>query len=154
MYILIVSPFSTTYQVYENSNYIKLYSLNISSTIISISEALRYCYHPQGSCGKVMFSLASVILFTGGVSVPAFTTGHMTWGSLFRGVSVQGGFYLGDGGLCPGVSLSGEGSLSRGVSVWGVCPGGYLGGGGLCPGGLSPGEGGLCPGVSVWGVSV
>ena len=51
-----------------------------------------------------MFSQASVILFTegGGVSVPAGTTGHMT-----RGVCVQGG-------LCP------KGSLSRGVSVWGV----------------------------------
>ena len=26
-----------------------------------------YCYRPQRSCGKVMFSQASVILFTGGV---------------------------------------------------------------------------------------
>ena len=37
-----------------------------------------------------MFSQALVILFTGGVSVPACTTGHMT-GGLTPG-----------GGLCPG----------------------------------------------------
>ena len=62
----------------------------------------------------------SVIMFTGGVSVPAGTTGHMTRGSLSRwsgggglclGVSVQEGFCLGD--LCPG-GLCKVGSLSRG----------------------------------------
>ena len=28
----------------------------------------KFCYHPQGSCGKVMFLHLSVILFTGGVA--------------------------------------------------------------------------------------
>ena len=60
-----------------------------------------YFYRPQRSCGKVMFSQASVILFTGGVSVPACTTGHMTRGVSVQGVSVQGG--LCTGGLCLGV---------------------------------------------------
>ena len=89
----------------------------------------------------------SVILFTGGFSVPACTTCHMT-----RGVSVQG----------EGVSVQGGGSLSRvGVSVLG---GGSLSREGLCPRrvslqeGLYPREvstqgvsvkGGLCPGVGL-----
>ena len=60
---------------------------------------------PQRSCGKVMFSQACVILFTGGVSVAACTTGHIT-----------GGLSL-SGGLCLGVSV--WGSLSVGL-----CPGG------------------------------
>ena len=70
-----------------------------------------------------MFLGLCVILFKGGVSVPACTTGHMTVG-----------------GLCPG-----------GLSM-GVCPGdgGSLSKGGLCPGvsvkeGLCPGRG-LCQG--------
>ena len=61
-----------------------------------------------------------MILFTGrGVSVPACTIGHMTGGSPFRGVSVQGGLCPGglslEGGLCPG-----EGISAQGVSVQGV----------------------------------
>ena len=72
----------------------------------------------------------------GQVSVPACTTGHMTWGSLSSGgVFVQWG------------SLS-RGTLSRWVSVQGgLCPGGSLSGG-LCPGGLCPG-GSLSRGISV-----
>ena len=65
-------------------------------------------YRPQRGCAKVMFLQLSVILFTGEVSIPAYTTGHMTRGCLSRGclsrgVSVQGGLCLGDlclGGLC------------------------------------------------------
>ena len=72
------------------------------------------CYHPQFSWGKVMFLHMSVILFMGGVSVPACTTGHITWG-LSREVSVQGGLCL--GGLCPGGVC--WGSLSKGVSIKG-----------------------------------
>ena len=71
---------------------------------------IQYFYHrPKRSYGKVMFLHLSVILFTGDVSVPACTTGHMT------------------GGLCPGgslsrvgVSLSGRVSVQGGgLSVWG-----------------------------------
>ena len=71
-------------------------------------------YRPQRSCGKVIFLHLSLILFTGGVSIPACTTGHMT-----RGVSVQGG-------LCP-VGISDQGIFVRGD----LCPGG------LCLGGIS-----------------
>ena len=100
-----------------------------------------YFYRPQRICGKIMFSHASVILFTGmggggGVSVPAWPRGHIT-----RGVSVQGGLrplVFVQRNLYPGGSLSREGGL-------------YLRG--LCPGGLCPG-GSLSRGVSVWGVSV
>ena len=53
-----------------------------------------------------MFLHVSVILFTGGVSVPACTTGHMT----------RGGLCAGGGGLCPGRGVSAKG---RGVSVQG-----------------------------------
>ena len=59
-------------------------------------------YRPQRSCGKVRF----LILFTGGISVPACTTGHMTTGFLSRGVSVW----------VVSVQVSWC-SLSRGVSV-------------------------------------
>ena len=48
-------------------------------------------YRPQQSCGKVMFLHPWVILFTGGVSVPACTTGHMTGGGLCPG---KGGLSL------------------------------------------------------------
>ena len=65
-----------------------------------------------------------------GVSVPACTTGHMTGGSLFTGVSGEVSVQR---GLCPG------GPLSRGVSVQG----------GLCLGGLCSGWGSLSSGVSV-----
>ena len=65
-----------------------------------------------------MFSQTSVILFTGGVSVPACTTGHMT-----GRVSVWGGLCL-------------RGSLSGGVSVRGSLSGGSLSGG-LCPGAVA-----------------
>ena len=92
-----------------------------------------------------MFLHLCVILFTGGVSVPACTIGHMTRGGLCaggflsRGVSVQ-------------LSLSGGVSV-QGVCVWGdLCPGGSLSRG-LCPvGSLSIGVtvlGGLCPGGSL-----
>ena len=62
---------------------------------------------------KVMFSQASVILFTGGVSVPTCTTGHINWINcrLYPGGSLSGG-------LCPG----------------GFCPGSLCPGGGLCKG--------------------
>ena len=104
-------------------------------------------YHPQRSWGKVIFSQASVILFTGGrwlctsmhhrlhdqgVSVQRVsvqgglcTGGVSVWGSLSGEVSVQWGF-LSKGVLCPrGFSIQGgfclgvsvRGSLSRGVSV-------------------------------------
>ena len=67
-----------------------------------------YFYRPQNEVwGKVMFSFACVILFTGGGPCP----GVSVWG-----VSVQRG--LCSGGLCPG------GSLSRGVSVQGISVGG------------------------------
>ena len=82
-----------------------------------------YNYHPQRSCGKVMFLHLSVILFTGGMSVPACITGHMTRGSLSGGSLSRGVFVWGSlsrRGLWPGGSLS-RGSLSRGL-----CPGGSL----------------------------
>ena len=72
-------------------------------------------------------------MFTGGVSVPACSTGDMTKGVSVKGVSVH----------VQGVSVQGEvsvwrvsvqGSLSGGVSVWGVCPGG------LCPRGPCQGD--------------
>ena len=54
----------------------------------------------------------------GGVSVPAQHRSH-DWGSLSRGVSVQGchcpGGSLSEVGLCPGEGVS----LSHGTSVWG-----------------------------------
>ena len=86
----------------------------------------------------------------GGVSVPACTTGHMTWGlSLSRGVLFPAGSL--SGGLCPGGSLSG-GSLSRRVSVQGVSvQGGLCPGGVSVQGGLSPEGGSLSGGVSVQG---
>ena len=112
--------------------------------LCELSTLSRYitCYRPQRSCGKVMFSQASVILFTGGVSVPACSTGHMTRGSLSRRVSVWG---------IPVWDLSGW----RGLCLGG-CPGGLCLGD-LCPGDLSGGSlsrgslsrGGLSPGVSV-----
>ena len=86
---------------------------------------IQYFYHrPQRSYGKVMFLHLSVILFTGDVSDPACTTGHMTGGVMSRGVSVQGGGLSVWEGLCPGWgSLCLGGSLFGGVSV-SVC---------LCP---------------------
>ena len=47
-------------------------------------------YRPQPSCGKVIFLHPCVILFMGGVSVPACITGHVTRGSLSGG-SLSGG---------------------------------------------------------------
>ena len=102
-------------------------------------------YRPQRSCGKVMFSQACVknSLHSGGSSILACTTGHMTRGSLSRGslgVSVQGVSVQGvtvqechcPGGLCPG------GFLSRVVSVQGgLCPGRSLSRV-FCLGGLFP----------------
>ena len=91
--------------------------------------------------GKVMFLQTSMSLFTGLVSVPGCTTGHMT-----RGCLSGGSLSMGD--LCPGGSVQG-GSLSMGISVHGgICLGGLCLGG-LCPGVLCPG--GPCLGVSVWG---
>ena len=64
------------------------------------------------------------------------------------------------GVLCPSMHHRSHdlgGSLSRGVSVWGVSvQGGFLsrGGGGFCPGGLCPGgslsRGSLFGGISIW----
>ena len=56
-----------------------------------------HCYHPQRSCGKVMFLHLCVMLFTGGC-LPQHTpqaTSHMTrgvyvWAVSVQGVSVQG----------------------------------------------------------------
>ena len=99
-----------------------------------------------------MFLHLCVILFTGGVSVPACTIGHMT-----RGVSVQGDFYPGgslSSCLCLVGSLS-RGSLSRGSLSGGLSRGVPVQGsvsGGSVSGGISV-QGGLCPGVSVqWGL--
>ena len=36
------------------------------SIVINKSQSQSHCYHPQRSCGKVIFSQASVILSTGG----------------------------------------------------------------------------------------
>ena len=80
---------------------------------------LRY-YRPQRSSGKVMFSLAYVILFMGGrgwgVICPSMHHRSHDQGGLCSGgsrvVYVQGGG-LCPGGLCPGGPCSG-GSLSRG----------------------------------------
>ena len=90
-------------------------------------------YRQQRNVGKVMFLHLSVILFTGGVSVPAYTIGHMTRGVSVQGclclrVSVQGGLCL--GGLCSEGSLSG-GSLSRGSLSRESLSGGSLSGGGV-----------------------
>ena len=63
---------------------------------------------------KVMFSQASVILFTGGVSVPTCTTGHINW------INCR---------LYPG-----------GVSVWGSLSGGFLSRESLSRGGLYKGD--------------
>ena len=128
-----------------------LYLLLLSFGTVTI---LHY-YRPQQSCGKVMFLHLCVILFTGVISVPACTTGHMTMR-----------------GLCPGGSLSRR-SLSRGV-----CHSVHMGGSlsqhapqviwpwgesvrgeeSLSRRSLSGGSlsrdlclGGLCLGISVWG---
>ena len=79
---------------------------------------IQYFYHrPQRSCGKVMFLHLSVILFTGDVSVPACTTGHMTGGLCQGGSLSRVGVSLSGGSLCLGeVSVQG-GSLSLSVSV-------------------------------------
>ena len=61
-----------------------------------------YFYRPQRSCGKVMFSQASVILFTGGGCLCP---------SMHHRSHDQGG--LSPGGLCPGGSVY-RGSLSGG----------------------------------------
>ena len=64
---------------------------------------------------KAMFLHLYVILFTGRVSVPACTTGHMTTTGLYLGRSLSRGFlfwgFLCPDGLCLGGSLF-EGSLS------------------------------------------
>ena len=89
-------------------------------------------YRPQRSCGKVMLlhlSVSHSVHRREGVSVPACTTGHMTWGSLFGWVSVQGVSVQGVS-VWGGVSV--QGVPVRGVSV----------------------QGGLCLMVSVQGVSV
>ena len=52
-------------------NYIKLSHLRLSANEpydVSLDPLVWYHYRPQRSCGKVMFSQASVILFTWGVS--------------------------------------------------------------------------------------
>ena len=127
--------------------------------LILSSWITRTCYHPQPSCGKVIFLHLCVILFTGGgVSVHggSLSRESVQKGSLSRKVSVQGD-------LCPGRSLtrgslsskfSVLGSLSRGFSVQGgLCPGGFCSQG-LCPGGgLSP-EGSLSEGVCPGRISV
>ena len=138
------------------------------------SQIRHFNYRPQRSCGKVMFSQASVILFTWSLCPSMHHRSH-DQGVYVKGVSVHGGLCPGvsiqgclcPGGLCPGVSV--QGGLCRGgvsvqgmVSVWGgLCPGGLCPWGslsrgsrsrGLCSGGSM--YEGLCLGVSVWGVSV
>ena len=90
-----------------------------------------------------MFLHLSVILFREGGSLSG---GLCPGGSLFRGVSVQGGFCVREfcvhGGLRPG------GLCVRGVSV----QEGSLSRRGLCPGGVSVQEGSLSMGsLSRWG---
>ena len=84
--------------------------------------------------------------------------GSLSWGSVSRGISVQGGWVSVQGGLCPGASLS-RGSLSR----WSLSREGSLSRGPMSKGisvlGVSVWEGGylfgdLCLGVSVQEVSV
>ena len=118
------------------------YDSLITVCIYRMATAVDGFYRPR-SCGKVMFSQASVILFTGGGPLSPHAP-QVTW----WGVSVQVG-------LCPGVSVQGRslsrGSLSRwvsvqGVSVWGSLSRGGLCLGGLCLGSICPGEG-VCPGA-------
>ena len=101
-----------------------------------------YLILPATKLRKVMFLYVSVILFTGGVSVPACTTGHMTMGVSVQGVSVP---------ACT------TGHMTRGVCPMGLVQGGLCWGGlcprGVCPGGWSRGVS-VHPGVSLCGVSV
>ena len=103
------------------------------------SQIRHFNYHPQQSCGKVMFSQASVILFTWILCPSMHHRSHD------------------QGGLCPGGSLSMgvsvQGSLSRGVSVQGVSVQESLSRG-VSVQEESLSKGGLCLGVSVQGVSV
>ena len=69
--------------------------MHVFKCIYFILHISVFYYRPNEVYGKVMFSRASVSLFTGGVSVPGCTTGHMTRGSLSRGVPVWGSL-LGD----------------------------------------------------------
>ena len=96
-------------------------------------------YCQQRSCGKVMFSQASVILFTGG-SLSQHAP-QVTWlgGSLSKGGLCLEGLCLGVS-VWQGVSLSGNHCLEVSVQR------------GLCLGGLCLGS--LSRGVSVWSVSV
>ena len=89
-------------------------------TLQKFGEGFSYIYRPQRSWGKVMFLHVSVILFIegglslcpGGCPSRAVLGGSLSQEGLcpggvsVQGVSVQGGF------LCPGGSLSREGSLS------------------------------------------
>ena len=68
-------------------------------------------YRPQRSCGKVKFSQASVILFTGG------------GGHALQGAGMAGDMH--SGGMC------GRGAcIARGCAWWGVCMAGGMCGGG------------------------
>ena len=48
------------------------------SIVINKSQSQLHCYHPQRSCGKVIFSQASVILSTG-VCLPAIPGQTSPW---------------------------------------------------------------------------
>ena len=112
-----------------------------SNVYISFVHISVFYYRPKRGY-EVMFSQASLSLFTGGFFVPGCTTGHMTRGSLSRGSLSKWGSL--SRGFCPRGGLCPWGSLSTGVSVWG----------GFCLGvsvwGFSV-QGGPCLGVSVWG---
>ena len=115
----------------------------------------KHNYRPQRSCGNVMVSQASVILFTEGVLCPSM---HQRSHDQGVGVSVQGALCL--GGLCPrGVSVQGGLCLCLEISICSeggfsvpACTTGHMTRGkGVSVQGCSL-SGGLCPRkVSVWG---
>ena len=124
-----------------------------------------FYYRSQRSCGKVMFLHVSDSVHGGGLCPSMHCRSHDQGGLwvFVQGVSVHWGFL--SRGVCPWGSLSREslsrgslsrgsllgvsvyGSLSGGVCLRGLCPGGFLPrgslSGGLCLGGLCPG-GSLC----------
>ena len=73
-----------------------------------------HCYRPQHSCGKVMFSQVSVILFTGGVCVVGGVHGG---GHVWQGVCGAGWHVWQGEGACMA-----EGHAWQGGHVWqGAC---------------------------------
>ena len=93
-----------------------------------------YCYRPQQSWGKVIFSQASVIMLTGGPGPGEVSA----LGCLVPGGSGPGGCLVLGVGVCSGGCLLQEGCLVSGVA----------GPGGLLPGGVclvdTPWDGRCC----------